>query len=151
MQGTFKICSKCCEKKNCCTDFEDIDNPIISSKEKELIQQSTNCEDSTFTKIEGDCYNINTINGICPFYKNGCTIYDVRPNDCKLYPYDIRVVDGKLYLIRYKLKCLKGCILNENVDKIVENIKPYMQTYLIKEYGQKVSLFDYEIIKEIKG
>ena len=38
MQGTFKICSKCKQKKNCCTDFNDIDNPIISSKEKELIQ-----------------------------------------------------------------------------------------------------------------
>ena len=151
MQGTFKACSKCNGNKNCCTNFEDVDNPIISSKEKELICQTTNCDNKVFAKIEDGCYNINTIGGVCPFYKKGCTFYDIRPNDCKLYPYDIRRVDGRLYLIRYKLECLKDCAVNEDVDEIVECIKFYMQTYINKIYNQKVSLFDYEIIKEIKG
>ena len=151
MQGTFNTCSQCNIKKNCCTNFEDIDNPIISSLEKELIQQATKCNDEIFVKIEGDCYNINTINGVCSFYKNGCAIYNIRPNDCKMYPYDIRIVDEKCYLIRYKLNCLKDCVVNEDVDEIVEGIKPYMQTYVNKKYNQKVGLFDCEIIKEIKG
>lgn len=151
MQGIFKYCSKCQGNKNCCTDFEDIDNPIIYSNEKELIQQIIKCNDEIFTKIEKDCYNINTINGVCPFYKNGCAVYNVRPNDCRLYPYDIKVIDGKYYLIRYKLKCLKGCAVDEDVDDIVKDIQPYIETYANETYNQKLKLVDYEIIREIKG
>lgn len=95
MKGRFKICSECKENNNCCMDFNSIDNPIISSEEKDIIIKTTNCSENTFTKIEGDCYTINTNNSNCPFYKNGCTIYDVRPNDCRLYPYDLKIVDGK--------------------------------------------------------
>lgn len=69
MNGTFDFCSKCKEKVNCCVDFEDIDNPIVSSEEKTTIQKETGCSDEIFSRIDGDCFNINTINGVCPFYK----------------------------------------------------------------------------------
>lgn len=150
MQGTFEYCSKCKEKINCCVDFCDIDNPIIHQKEKETIQQRTNCSDEIFSKIDGECYNINTKDGVCPFYKNGCTIYDIRPNDCRLYPYDLKQIDGKMFLIRYKANCLKGCVVDDYIDDVVERIKPYISTYTDKRYEQKVNLFDYEIIKEIE-
>ena len=103
MKGTFEHCSKCKEKVNCCVSFKTIDNPIISSKEKEFIQRKTECEDGAFLKIKGNCYNINTKNGVCWFYNKGCSIYEIRPNDCRLYPYDLKNINGKICLIRYKI------------------------------------------------
>ena len=39
----------------------------------------------------------------CHFYKDcKCTIYDVRPIDCRIFPYDIKLEkDGNYYLIYY--------------------------------------------------
>lgn len=43
-----------------------------------------------FNKVNANIYHIKTFNNECVFYKNGkCIIYDYRPIDCKLYPYDI--------------------------------------------------------------
>ena len=150
MKGTFNYCSQCKEKLNCCVDFEDIDNPIIYIEEKNKIQKSIKCDDSIFSKITEDCFNINTINGVCPFYKNGCSIYDIRPNDCRLYPYDLKQIDGKIYLIRYKVKCLHGNVVDDYIDDVIERIKPYISTYTDKRFEKKVDKFQYEIVKEIK-
>ena len=149
MNGCFKYCTQCKEKENCCVGFGVIDNPIISSKEKEIIQNRTKCQEKIFTKIKGGCFNINSINGVCPFYKNGCTIYDIRPNDCKLYPYDLKLLEDKFFLIEYKLKCLHNNILEEYVDEIISEIAPYINVYTAKEYNKKVSNFGFEIIKQI--
>ena len=39
----------------------------------------------------------------CHFYKDcKCTIYDIRPIDCRIFPYDIKLEnDGNYYLVYY--------------------------------------------------
>ena len=149
MQGTFITCSNCKERTNCCNDFNNIDNPILSNFEKQTIQKQSNCPETNFQKISKDGYVIKTQNGKCPFYNNHCTIYSFRPNDCKLYPYDIKRINGTYYLIKYKLKCLSNNILNEDVDEIINNINPYISTFVDELYNKKLSNQEYEIIKEI--
>ena len=149
MQGTFVVCSNCKQNKNCCSDFQNIDNPIISNAEYETIKNHTNCPDSCFENISEDAYIIKNQDGKCPFYNNGCSIYEIRPNDCRLYPYDIKKIDGDYYLVKYKLKCLNGDTVDEKVDEIINNIKPYISTYTDKLYNEKLNSYKYDIVEKI--
>lgn len=149
MQGTFKVCSECKWNKNCCNDFNNIDKPIISKAEKEIICKKYGVDESNFIRINKGCYNINTQDGRCPFYNNGCGIYEDRPQDCRMYPYDIKLIDNKYYLVRYILKCVGDGVVDENVDEVIENIKPYIKTYTNSRFNNKLKDYKFDIIKEI--
>ncbi len=149
--GTYSHCSKCKIKKNCCCDFDDeIDNIVTTVRERNVILNRIGKNyDKFFSKINDEAYNILNINGICPFYNKGCTIYDIRPSDCKLFPYDIKKIGCKYYLILYDLPC--GSInVNEDVSDVIEILKTIINTYTDKKIEEKVSNFKYKIIKEIK-
>lgn len=151
-KGILKKCTSCSKIRNCCCDFNKIDFPIVSKSEYEFFTNKLNLDKKNFSKINNECYNLIAQDGTCPFYKNKCIIYNNRPNDCKLFPFDIKIIDDKFYLILYKLDCFNHTeMLNENVNDIIEEIKPYIQTFASKELNQKMHLLDYSIIKEIKN
>lgn len=101
-----------------------------------------------FQPINNDAYNIVSNQGVCPFYKNGCTIYDIRPSDCRLFPYDIKVIDNRYYLVKYDLSCGSKNV-DEKVDKVIKTLKPIINTYSNKKINKKVDRLSYTIIKEI--
>lgn len=99
-----KLCGSC-DHKNCCTDSA---VPLVFSKDLEKIKKT----------IPGTDYlKIVEINGIsvnaikkkegtteCVFWNDssgGCSIYDSRPMDCKLYPFDILFIDDSYHWIVY--------------------------------------------------
>ena len=149
--GTYSHCSQCKIKKNCCCDFdESIDNIVTSINEKEtIVSRLGKGSEKYFKKINNEAYNIISIDSICPFYKDKCTIYDTRPNDCKLFPYDLKEINGKYYLILYDLPCGSSSV-DENVDKIVKELCLIIKTYTNKKIEEKVNNLPYKIIKEIK-
>ncbi|MBE7075511.1 MAG: YkgJ family cysteine cluster protein [Clostridiales bacterium] len=148
--GLFNKCSSCKKKDNCCCGFHKLDYPILSKGEKDLIKDKYNVEEC-FEPLGKECFNLVAKNGICPFYKGKCIIYKDRPNDCKLFPFDIKIIKNKYYLILYKLGCFdKTELLNESVDDIVEAVKPYIETFTNKRLNKKMQKLDFEIIKEIK-
>lgn len=150
-EGILKKCTDCRLEKNCCMGFNSIDLPILSSKEYNYLVNNLKKRKKYFSKIDGDCYNLVAKDGVCPFYKNGCTIYNSRPNDCKLFPFDIKCIDGKYYLVLYKLECYKlKDMKKENVDDIVNEIKPYIKTFTDKDLNAKMENLDYKVIKQIK-
>jgi len=61
----------------------------VSEKETILLRVG-DTYNNYFKKINNEAYNILNINSICPFYNSGCTIYDIRPSDCRLFPYDLK-------------------------------------------------------------
>lgn len=150
-EGTYSHCSKCKINKNCCCDFdESIDNIIVTIKEKENITNRLGAASEKFFKpINDKAYNILSQNSICPFYDNGCTIYDIRPNDCKLFPYDLKEINNKYFLILYDLPCGSSKV-NENVDNIIKELSLIIKTYTNKKVEEKVNKLPYKIIKEIK-
>jgi len=148
--GTYNHCSECKIKKNCCCDFDDsIDNIVTTSQEKEeIIKRVGFSAEQYFKRINNEAYNILSINSVCPFYKNECTIYDIRPADCRLFPYDLKEIDGKYYLIQYDLPCGSKNV-SENVDEIVEVLKTIITTYTDKKIEEKVNNLQFNVIKEI--
>ena len=149
-KGVFKNCTTCKKDKNCCSNFDLIDNPILNKFEYKNLTNNLNINKDNFLYVRNGCYNIITPNGICPFYQNKCTIYENRPNDCKLFPFDIKFINKKYYLVLYKLDCFNhNEMLKENVDDIINEIKPYIKTYTNKKLNSKLKALDYTIIKEI--
>ncbi len=148
--GTYVYCSQCKIEKNCCCDFEDgIDNVVTTVQEKQRIIDRVGMDaEQYFVPINETAFNIINQGAICPFYSNGCTIYDIRPSDCRLFPYDLKELNDKYYLIKYDLPC--GSInVNDNVDEVVKSLLPIITTYTNKKIEEKVNKLKYKIVKEI--
>lgn len=129
--GTFDLCSNCIGKNlNCCCNPE-IDSPMLLPNEVEAISKELKiskdefCDRVNLAEINNeyslkDLYQMKRMkdNSSCYFYRNNqCTIYDIRPIDCRIFPYDIKLEkDGNYYLVYYKPN---NCnILTENIANV---------------------------------
>ena len=129
--GTFNLCSNCVGKSATCCCNPNVDSPMLLPKEAETISKNMkiNIEDFAnqidFSKMHKD-YSLKDLyqmkrqenNNNCYFYKNNqCTIYEIRPIDCRIFPYDIKLEnDGNYYLVYYKSKECQ--IMNEKIKDI---------------------------------
>lgn len=103
MCGPFEHCSNCKYRPNCCSDFGKIDAPVISEQEKNKLEEIIS-GDSFCSSCGDGIYNLNLNENNCVFYNEGCTIYDNRPFDCRLFPFDLKKIDEKYYLVLYHLE-----------------------------------------------
>ena len=124
MNGTFDFCTKCYEEhKVCCCASEKVDMPVFLDNEISLIRNQLSRrtqEKNTFSKTLNDPFQNSRIRQMrreekkdrekliytkCHFYnweEQKCKIYNGRPIDCRLFPYDIRISENrKEYIIGY--------------------------------------------------
>lgn len=153
--GTFNLCSNCVGKsKTCCADHE-VDMPMLLPNEVENISKNLKINPDEFSeKIDfSEMYNDYTLKDLyqmkrqkkyegCYFYKNNkCTIYDIRPIDCRIFPYDIKLEkDGNYYLVYYTTSNCQ--IKNEdmtNIKMISYNTRLFLRLLLpyLREWSDK--------------
>lgn len=172
--GTFDLCSNCVGKSSTCCCDPIVDSPMLLPNEVEAISKKMQIEKETFSKkidlakINND-YSLKDLyqmrryknTNACYFYRdNKCTIYDIRPIDCRIFPYDIKLEkDGNYYLVYYKSdKCQ---IMNEdikNIKMISYNTRLFLRLLLpyLREWSDKyccehlTSQRNYEIICKIE-
>ncbi|WP_299290609.1 YkgJ family cysteine cluster protein [Nitrosopumilus sp.] len=99
------LCGKC-DHKNCCTNSA---VPLVFQDDlKKLKNIDPNCEENLkFVNIDG--VNVSAIKKKtdsleCIYWDaemGGCTVYDGRPMDCRLYPFDILFLNGSYHWIVY--------------------------------------------------
>ncbi len=151
MCGTFEHCSRCEYIPNCCCDFGKIDAPVISELEKNKLEEISSIDN--FCSSCGDgIYNLNLNGNNCIFYNEVCTIYDNRPLDCRLFPFDLKKIDEKYYLVLYHLECIdeeEFVKCANDVDVIIEGIKPWIDSYTDDSICSKLDSIGYTVIKEI--
>ena len=114
--GTFNLCHKCVNAQATCCSNPAVDSPMILPNEAAEISKATGEEINKFAKLIdfSKIHNDNTLKSLyqmnrqtnstsCHFYKDcKCTIYDIRPIDCRIFPYDIKLEnDGNYYLVYY--------------------------------------------------
>ena len=129
--GTFNLCNKCVGNDASCCCNPNVDSPMLLPSEVEVISKSVKLDTDVFSsKVDFskmyDDYSLKDLyqmkrqknNNNCYFYKdNKCTIYDIRPIDCRMFPYDIKLEsDGNYYLVYYKSDNCR--IMNENFKDI---------------------------------
>lgn len=148
-KGTFLNCTNCQKCINCCQSFDKLNAPLLTKKEVDVIGTRYA---NFFDKTETSLYALKVIDNTCIFYKeNQCMIYDIRPLDCRLYPFDIIKEDNKYYLIMYKLDCIEENFIkeSEDIDAIIREIKPFIDDYTNPQYYTKMKDIDYIVIREI--
>ena len=172
--GTFNLCSSCVgNSSSCCCDTS-VDSPMLLPNEVEAISKKLEikkedfCKKIDLAKINNDdslkhLYQMKRdekTNSCCFFKNNQCTIYDIRPIDCRIFPYDIKIEkDGNYYLVYYKSD--KCPIMNENIKNIKMvsyNTRLFLRLLLpyIREWSDKYCCShltekrDYEIICKIE-
>ncbi|KAF6247416.1 hypothetical protein C6990_02825 [Nitrosopumilus sp. b3] len=102
-----------CNHKNCCTDSA---VPLVFSNDLQKIMKTEPVPEKYIQTKKINGKNIDTLkkkdNSIeCVFWNaetSGCSIYESRPIDCRLYPFDIMYLNNSYHWIVY------SC--NENSD-----------------------------------
>ncbi len=104
ISGTYEFCTECHnQRKKCCCASPDVDMPVLLPSEARKIQSisprhqrmrdfSRNIGNTTIRQIIAKDSGLNGQH--CHFYdynENRCKIYDMRPVDCRLFPFDIKL------------------------------------------------------------
>ena len=129
--GTFDLCHNCVKKSATCCSNPCVDSPMLLPNEAREIAKARNIEIEEFAKTV-DFAKMHSDKGLknlyqmkrqensssCYFYRDAkCTIYDIRPIDCRIFPYDIKLEsDGNYYLVYYLTNDCE--VKNMNVDNL---------------------------------
>lgn len=151
LNGTYEFCTRCHEeRKQCCCSSLEIDMPIILSNEAQRIQASNprirRMKD--FSRQIGDTFvrQINEVNlenkRHCHFYdlsERKCKIYKIRPTDCRLFPFDIKLDPiTKEYWIGYYSDLCSRQLPDVEIMKIYAHIlRP--QLFLLFPYANTIN------------
>ena len=113
-EGAYSICAGCPSHGNCCTRVRPggaIDVPsLLPDDIKAIEKHSDKTADEFCIPNDGPpqlIRRMRALEGGCYFYRDGtCTIYSVRPTDCRLFPFDIiEKPDGRLVWVAYTKLC----------------------------------------------
>jgi|SRR5947209_6082222 len=131
--GEFDICASCPPNKNCCSKVGEgaqVAAPFIMEHEASEIARATGLPKETFATTSATSSKIEalrTLNRHCYFYdvQNGkCSIYDSRPFDCRLFPFDVmKTEEGRFYWIMYQELCPPTFQLDLVRDRYFERAK----------------------------
>lgn len=151
--GCYQNCTNCTLSGECCSHFDRINPPVLNKEELIKIRNFISKNDF-YKKISDNLFQLKVENDKCIFYKNGkCSIYNYRPTDCKLYPFDI-IKDGlNYYLVLYLLDCIDTeKMLKENIemDNLVDSVIPWIEQFTDERNYTKMKKIKYKVIKEIK-
>lgn len=162
-RGTYGFCVDCTNhNRKCCCANEDVDMPILLPFEVDNIVKKTKRVQQEFCESGSqNLYQMNrrdiagtSLKG-CFFYDGQrCTIYDDRPIDCRLFPFDITFLDGEYKLIYYTSIC-PNCVglsdaeleeMSHIVKPLVSLFQPYLSESTFTQYNEKLRLHNYKVV-----
>lgn len=137
-KGTYSFCNSCVGRWDCCCNCNKIDMPIVLPSEARKIETVSRKQVQDFAiKLTNNLYQMRRTNdkeenGCIFFVNNSCSIYDNRPIDCRLFPFDFKEIDGEYWLIYYN--SIDICrALPTDIDEIknyAHNIRPLLDMLL---------------------
>lgn len=148
LDGTYEFCTNCYkEKVSCCCASDNIDMPIFLDTEKTFIQSKLKGKKKEIHSFSEDLPapfnktkirqikreklttpNANTQSKCCFFNINTniCGIYEQRPIDCRLFPFDIKLSPTKgEYVIGYYTTLCERELPYDSMKKYAHILRPY--------------------------
>jgi Fe-S-cluster containining protein len=142
-QFSLRICNEC-RGPNCC----EVEPPFLTAGDVVQISNSTDLGADVFSEERKDGSDKTFrqmkvgADGKCIFYSSQsgkCGIYENRPLDCKLFPMDIDVQDGKFVWILYRTCPVEKGVTNAEAKQMVDlansQVLPHIRDDL-KVYAQ---------------
>ncbi|MBD5470750.1 MAG: YkgJ family cysteine cluster protein [Lachnospiraceae bacterium] len=137
-KGTYSFCNSCIGKFDCCCNCNKIDMPIILPSEAQEIETISRKSINDFAiKLTSNLYQMRRFdnqekNGCIFFVNNQCSIYNNRPIDCRLFPFDFKEINGEYWLIYYNSIDICRALptdINE-IKNYAHNIRPLLDMLL---------------------
>ncbi len=150
IDGTFDFCTKCYEDhKVCCCASTNVDMPVFLNSELNLIRNQlvyANTEKNSFSKTLSAPYQDSPVRQMkrdekknkekdeieytrCYFYdleQQKCKIYNGRPIDCRLFPFDVKVSSSNEYIVGYYTDLCNRHLPDESIMKKKAHVlRPY--------------------------
>ena len=132
-KGTYQFCNGCVGKFDCCCNCESIDMPILLPFEAKSISAITKKSiDSFAEKKTNNLYQMKRVgddpNRECIFFQNNrCSIYNNRPVDCRMFPFDFKEFDGEYWVVYYNKVCNAIPVDKEEIAACGYNIRPLLE------------------------
>ena len=158
VNGTYEFCTQCHnDNKQCCCASEEIDMPVLLANEAQKIHSqsprkmlvkefSHNIDDTlirqmNFKETENNGEKISH----CHFYdlkSNVCKIYDSRPTDCRLFPFDIKIDPHtqEFWIGYYDELCNRRLPDEEKMKEYAHILRP--QLFLLLPYANIINRND---------
>ena len=130
----MKFCHACPSDTNCCTS-NTVDLPLLTSKDIARIGTATGLSSDDFSsQTSGTLRQMKAGDEGCLFYQAGrCGIYDSRPTDCRMFPFDIdRDDNGRLVWIVYSSTCAVPIDSSKHfaqVQKLAQELEPHIADF----------------------
>lgn len=182
MNGTFDFCAQCyTDHKVCCCASDKVDMPVFVNCELAAIRNQLakkNTEKNSFSRALSDPFQKSAVRQMkredkkgkdgtlistkCHFYnaeEQKCRIYEGRPIDCRLFPYDIKLSEEKKeYVIGYYTDLCERNLPDYSTMKKKAHILrpyffllyPYLHIITSNEVCQRLNSADFEEIARFK-
>lgn len=165
-KGTYSFCNSCVGKFDCCCNCNMIDMPILLPEEVKRIETSSRKPVREFAKkMSNNLYQMKRVddkeeNGCVFFVNNKCVIYDERPLDCRLFPFDFKEIDGEYWLIYYDdvniCRSLPSDIEEikayaHNIRPLLDIILPYMSECSMPIFSKRLENQSYKKLFTVKS
>ena len=103
-------CGQCCAKPNVLI--------LLDRKAQQTIDKSLQDDWKGFPVMKSDK------NGCAALDDKSCSIYDIRPFYCRVYPLDIREIDGRLTIISQTCEQL-SCRIKDSEKDILKKVTDF--------------------------
>jgi len=135
--GTYDFCATCPAHLNCCSRVQSggaIDTPVAMTDEISKLADFTGLDRQSFSNqpdiagSEVSKLKTGASGSGCIFFDGyQCTVYEVRPFDCRLFPLDVIVdEDGQLCWIAYTTLCPIDVDLRRYLDHAESLLAPML-------------------------
>ncbi len=161
---SFKSLCESCQHQGCCTDSS---VPLVFSNDFKALQDIKKSGDEYLQDLEIKGRKVKALkkkknSTVCVFWdeeKKTCSVYENRPFDCRAYPFDIRLINGKYHWIVYScnpdsnwkwsenfLEELEEYVMSNGILKDIETFANNTELILPKE-SLKTS---FVVLREVK-
>ena len=157
-----KLCDSC-GKKNCCTDFAE---PMLFPSDLDRLTRAQKLTADIINEVVIEDTSIKTLkrktnSNTCVFWdedKKICSIYENRPFDCRMFPFDIEWANDEYHWIIYSCNpnsdwswCeqhLKKLEADPQFSEVIKNIELFRVTS--KNYLDVSKEPPYAVLRKVK-
>lgn len=162
-QSIQKLCDGC-KHQSCCTGFA---SPLLFSTDLEKLKSIGKFNDKFLKDLTINGKTVKTIkkkddSSTCIFWdeeNTQCSIYQNRPFDCRMFPFDVYSIEGKFYWVvyscnpdsdwRWSEEYLRALEAEPQFDEIMENIDVFGDLTWLKSLKEAQKI-PFTIIREVR-
>ncbi|MGQ0771250.1 MAG: YkgJ family cysteine cluster protein [Nitrososphaerota archaeon] len=149
------LCSNCMHQ-SCCTGF---DSAVVFPEDLVNFQNNDKATDEFLEDVVIAGKTLKQIrkkqSHECIFWSGKCEIYAFRPLDCRLFPFDIDMIDGEFYWILYACntdtnwKWTEDYLQKLEADPMLHKRRDYFEIFAKGPYSEPERM-PYTVLRKVR-